>query len=187
MCLYRVLERRETPYDQHVEASVLSVPWRSLCNSLADCAGRLPPPAATMTLYNLSKANLPWRPPRRAFAGGLLYWYYLLRRATNRNALTRKGKAEGTQEDDMDMVVSIHNNMNELTWKKILEWEKIRRCKRCPGFGSGWSLLRLSVPQRVAKQCGDPSGVRVCAVRRVRALSSLVVFHSLFGHCCRLV
>lgn len=46
---------------------------------------------------------------------------------THRDALTRKGKAEGTKEDDMDIVVSIHNNMNELTWKKVLEWEKIRR------------------------------------------------------------
>lgn len=45
----------------------------------------------------------------------------------NRNALARKGKAEGTEEGDMDMVVSIHNNMNERTWKKILEWEKLRR------------------------------------------------------------
>lgn len=46
----------------------------------------------------------------------------------HRNALTRKGKVEDTEEDDMDVVVSIHNNMNELTWRKILEWEKIRRC-----------------------------------------------------------
>eukprot|EP00903_Cladosiphon_okamuranus_P018104 g16661.t1 len=53
------------------------------------------------------------------------------------NALTRKGKAEGTQEDDMDMVVSIHNNMNELTWKKILEWEKIRSGSRGEGSGDG--------------------------------------------------
>ncbi|CAN0597567.1 unnamed protein product, partial [Ectocarpus sp. 12 AP-2014] len=41
------------------------------------------------------------------------------------NALSRKGKAENTEEGDMDIVVSIHNNMNELTWKKILEWEKL--------------------------------------------------------------
>ncbi|CAM9741383.1 unnamed protein product, partial [Ectocarpus fasciculatus] len=41
------------------------------------------------------------------------------------NALSRKGKAENTEEEDMDIVVSIHNNMNELTWKKILEWEKL--------------------------------------------------------------
>lgn len=47
---------------------------------------------------------------------------------SRRNALSRKGKAENTEEGDMDIVVSIHNNMNELTWKKILEWEKLRRC-----------------------------------------------------------
>lgn len=49
-------------------------------------------------------------------------------RGARRNALSRKGKADDTDEGDMDVVVSIHNNMNELTWKKILEWEKIRRC-----------------------------------------------------------
>lgn len=46
----------------------------------------------------------------------------------DRNALSRKGKAEDTDEGDMDVVVSIHNNMNEITWKKILQWEKLRTC-----------------------------------------------------------
>ncbi|KAG8457085.1 hypothetical protein KFE25_009845 [Diacronema lutheri] len=40
------------------------------------------------------------------------------------NALMRKGKAEGGEEDHMDAVVAIHNNMNERTWKAVLEWEK---------------------------------------------------------------
>lgn len=59
-----------------------------------------------------------------------------------RNALTRKGKAEDTDEGDMDVVVSIHNNMNELTWKKILEWEKIRRCDIL--FGGYNTFLELN-------------------------------------------
>lgn len=44
----------------------------------------------------------------------------------------------------MDVVVSIHNNMNELTWKKILEWEKIRRCgvvQTLAGWLAGARLL----------------------------------------------
>ena len=39
------------------------------------------------------------------------------------NALVRKGKGDGVQEDTMDAVVAIHNNMNENTWKQVLEWE----------------------------------------------------------------
>ena len=39
------------------------------------------------------------------------------------NSLSRKGKTEGAGERDMDMVVSIHNEMNERSWRKLLEWE----------------------------------------------------------------
>lgn len=39
------------------------------------------------------------------------------------NALVRKNKADGVQEGDMDMVVSIHNEMNERAWKLLLRWE----------------------------------------------------------------
>jgi cytochrome c heme-lyase len=41
------------------------------------------------------------------------------------NALARKGKLSDTQEDDMDNVVAMHNNMNEKTWRKILQWEDV--------------------------------------------------------------
>jgi len=41
------------------------------------------------------------------------------------NAIVRKNKVEGVQEHDIDVVVSIHNNMNETTWKQILAWEAI--------------------------------------------------------------
>jgi cytochrome c heme-lyase len=41
------------------------------------------------------------------------------------NALARKGKLEdGTTEDDMASVVALHNNMNEKTWAKVVEWER---------------------------------------------------------------
>ena len=42
------------------------------------------------------------------------------------NALVRKDKADGADETDMDTVVAVHNAMNEATWSKILEWEKLR-------------------------------------------------------------
>lgn len=41
------------------------------------------------------------------------------------NALARKGKLDGTREDDMDNVVAMHNNMNEKTWRKVLQWEAL--------------------------------------------------------------
>ena len=47
------------------------------------------------------------------------------------NALSRKGKfnANGSEseiasEEDMESVVALHNNMNEKTWAKVVEWER---------------------------------------------------------------
>jgi cytochrome c heme-lyase len=41
------------------------------------------------------------------------------------NALSRKGKLADTDEKEMENVVAMHNNMNEKTWNKVLEWEKV--------------------------------------------------------------
>nr|DBA44781.1 TPA_exp: holocytochrome c synthase [Mesostigma viride] len=41
------------------------------------------------------------------------------------NALSRKKKADDVREDDMSMVVAVHNNMNEMTWRKVLGWEAL--------------------------------------------------------------
>ena len=41
------------------------------------------------------------------------------------NSLARKGKLGDTKEEDMETVVAIHNNMNEGTWAKVLEWEEV--------------------------------------------------------------
>mmetsp|Transcript_20978 Transcript_20978/g.39202 ORF Transcript_20978/g.39202 Transcript_20978/m.39202 type:complete len:377 (+) Transcript_20978:2-1132(+) len=46
------------------------------------------------------------------------------------NALSRKGKLnpqqndEEASEEDMATVVALHNNMNEKTWAKVVEWER---------------------------------------------------------------
>lgn len=40
------------------------------------------------------------------------------------NALARKGKLEDTDEREIDNVVAMHNNMNEKTWRKVVEWEE---------------------------------------------------------------
>lgn len=47
------------------------------------------------------------------------------------NSLKRKGKADGVQESDMDTVVHVHNNMNERTWKEVMNWEKRYHCHEC--------------------------------------------------------
>lgn len=44
----------------------------------------------------------------------------------------RKNKTEGVIEEDMLDVIRIHNNMNERTWKQVMEWEKLR-----PSVGEG--------------------------------------------------
>lgn len=41
------------------------------------------------------------------------------------NALARKGKLDDTKEKDMESIVAIHNNMNEKTWSRVLEWERV--------------------------------------------------------------
>jgi len=41
------------------------------------------------------------------------------------NAMVRKNKTSGASEGDMDMVVAIHNNMNESTWMSVLAWEAL--------------------------------------------------------------
>lgn len=41
------------------------------------------------------------------------------------NALVRKNKLDDTTESDIKSVVALHNNMNEKTWAKILEWEAV--------------------------------------------------------------
>ena len=42
----------------------------------------------------------------------------------------RKGKAEDCTENDMDAVVSVHNSMNEDTWRRVMTWERLH-CDEC--------------------------------------------------------
>ena len=54
------------------------------------------------------------------------------------NSLARKNKLGDTEESDIDSVVAIHNNMNEKTWAKVMEWEQVL----CPeGDKEGGSKL----------------------------------------------
>eukprot|EP00520_Triparma_pacifica_P010112 CAMPEP_0118662590 /NCGR_PEP_ID=MMETSP0785-20121206/16915_1 /TAXON_ID=91992 /ORGANISM="Bolidomonas pacifica, Strain CCMP 1866" /LENGTH=408 /DNA_ID=CAMNT_0006556149 /DNA_START=122 /DNA_END=1344 /DNA_ORIENTATION=- len=42
------------------------------------------------------------------------------------NSINRKQKVDTTTEADIPAVVAIHNNMNETTWKKVVEWEELQ-------------------------------------------------------------
>jgi len=57
------------------------------------------------------------------------------------NALARKGKLGDTKEEDMESVVALHNNMNEGTWKKVLEWEAVLNPSEEGGNGGGGPKL----------------------------------------------
>ncbi|GBF89496.1 cytochrome c heme lyase [Raphidocelis subcapitata] len=46
------------------------------------------------------------------------------------NALKRKGKGQDVREEDMDSVVRAHNTMNEVTWKRVMDWEQLH-CETC--------------------------------------------------------
>ena len=46
------------------------------------------------------------------------------------NALVRKNKAEDVEESDMDSVVMVHNAMNEDTWRRVAQWEKLHAYAR---------------------------------------------------------
>ena len=49
------------------------------------------------------------------------------------NALVRKNKTDGANEQDMETVVAIHNNMNENTWRQVLAWESLHPVQGGPG------------------------------------------------------
>ncbi|CAM9659935.1 unnamed protein product, partial [Discosporangium mesarthrocarpum] len=80
------------------------------------------------------------------------------------NAITRKGKTEDTKEEDMDLVVAIHNNMNEKTWRQILKWEELRRPAGPVPEGGEPRLLRflgrpdeMSLKARAKVALGHPA------------------------------
>lgn len=41
------------------------------------------------------------------------------------NALKRKGKGEEIGEEDMSGFILAHNTLNDMTWQRVAEWEKL--------------------------------------------------------------
>jgi cytochrome c heme-lyase len=58
------------------------------------------------------------------------------------NSLARKNKLGETTEEDIVPVVALHNNMNEKTWAKVLEWEAVLNPPSGEG-GEGPKLLKF--------------------------------------------
>jgi len=84
------------------------------------------------------------------------------------NALVRKGKAEGATEEDMAVVVAIHNNMNENTWRKVCEWEALHAP---PSAGTSVADDNEASDPRLSRFLGKPDDI-----------SPKAWFKSLFGH-----
>ena len=51
---------------------------------------------------------------------------------------------DDVKEADVEMVVSIHNNMNERAWHKVLAWEAAHRDNRQHNTANGTSAPRLA-------------------------------------------
>ncbi len=47
------------------------------------------------------------------------------------NALKRKGKANGITEEDMEVLLKIHNGTNERAWKLVMQWEQALHACEC--------------------------------------------------------
>jgi len=60
------------------------------------------------------------------------------------NAMVRKNKAQGSSELDMEMVVAIHNNMNERTWDDVLSWEALRSSDQGAAAAVAPKLVRFT-------------------------------------------
>ena len=77
------------------------------------------------------------------------------------NALARKGKlGDDTVEEDIESVVALHNNMNEKTWKKVLEWEAVTgssSMSSSSGTGSNNNAAQAPPPPKLLKFQGRPT------------------------------
>jgi len=79
---------------------------------------------------DLSKQRAVSNIPKSAFTpthqpGGQNLWVYPSEQQYY-NAMKRKGY--NPPEEDMSVILTIHNTVNEIGWRKILEWEALRGC-----------------------------------------------------------
>jgi len=117
------------PVKAHPEYNVYSQPIDKTNNMPKGVATQLPNPTQTIELPTERVSSTI---PKGGGGGtdGSSTWTYPSPQQFY-NALSRKGKfnanggdSESASEEDMTSVVALHNNMNEKTWAKVVEWER---------------------------------------------------------------
>mmetsp|Transcript_15956 Transcript_15956/g.34686 ORF Transcript_15956/g.34686 Transcript_15956/m.34686 type:complete len:523 (+) Transcript_15956:168-1736(+) len=89
-------------------------------NQMPAVANQLPSPGQTESLSTeRARSTIP-----KGGADGGTTWTYPSPQMFY-NSLARKNKLGDTTEEDIAPVVALHNNMNEKTWSKVLEWEAV--------------------------------------------------------------
>lgn len=89
-------------------------------NQMPAVANQLPAP---MQREKLSTERVKSTIPKGGVEGGETWSYPSPQMFYN--SLVRKDKLGDTEESDIESVVAIHNNMNEKTWAKVMEWENV--------------------------------------------------------------
>ena len=116
------------PVKAHPEYNVYSQPIDKTNNMPKGAATQLPNANQTMELPTQRVSST--IPKGGTDESGSSTWTYPSPQQFY-NALSRKGKfnanggeSEIASEEDMESVVALHNNMNEKTWAKVVEWER---------------------------------------------------------------
>ncbi len=101
-------------------------------NNMPSVANQLPAPQQSQPLdTNRVKSNIPKGNSDETWTYPSPQMFY--------NSLARKNKLGDTKESDIESVVAIHNNMNEKTWAKVVEWEEVLN----PDSSGGPKLLKF--------------------------------------------
>mmetsp|Transcript_7538 Transcript_7538/g.18828 ORF Transcript_7538/g.18828 Transcript_7538/m.18828 type:complete len:513 (-) Transcript_7538:513-2051(-) len=134
------------PVQVHPEYNVYSQPIDKTNNMPKGASTQLPNPSQTIELSTERVSST--IPKGGTNESSAATWTYPSPQQFY-NALARKGKfnanggeSEVASEEDMVSVVALHNNMNEKTWAKVVEWE-------CQTYGDD------STP-KLLKFCGRP-------------------------------
>lgn len=110
---------KSTTNQSQIEYNVYSQPINPT-NNMPTVANQLPSP---MQKQILSSERVKSSIPKGGASEGSS-WVYPSPQMFY-NSLVRKNKLGDTDESDMESVVSLHNNMNEKTWAKVIEWEDV--------------------------------------------------------------
>jgi cytochrome c heme-lyase len=110
----------------------LSGPVYNVYNTVIDPTNMMPPPnqsPAPGQTVPLPVERVVSSIPKGGTSGTWLYpspqMFY--------NSLVRKNKADGVDVPDVNIVVAIHNEMNERTWAQLKEWEALHAGEHAAG------------------------------------------------------